>query len=348
MLVRQNYNNSDDVEIQRLLIESGVNAATDNSTRSEIKIEYTKMNRPATYNLRSFMRKMRATVDACQKDTELRALNVRIDGTIINRRAGNSQMNTIVFLDKPEEQYGIFFKPETLQFTIDYNHAGPVDVRDVVQTAKFIENISKVISQVTYGTKLFVNNQELESDDIYVIYLGGGLNHERIKNIYLAINKQFPEVTLSTFEYTYSRRHNTGQTLGVHCRRVLHALGIDVLDADRFFRTIDPKDDDTPAEVEFYSMPRHILKISDVNRMYKIMSNYVYPDADTKYRIEVNGKLLLDAAPETMYEWMKNPDFDIVGLEFLRDKMIETEECSKDDFFEELYAVRPGWRPKYS
>ena len=347
MLVRQKHINNDDAEIQRLLIESGVKSRNKN-TRSEIKIEYTKMNRPSTYNLRSLLRRMRATVDACQKDTELRALNVRMEGTLINRAVDNSQVNATVFLDKLEEKYGIFFKPSTLELTIDYNHNGPVGVRDVVQTAKIIEVISKNISQVSYGTNVFINGQEIDKDDIYVIYLGGGLNYERIRKMYMALNKPFPNVTSSTFEYLYSRRHSTGQTLGVHCRRVLHALGIDVLDADRFFRTIDPKDDDTPAEVEFYSMPRHTLKISDVNRMYKIMSNYVYPDADTKYRIEVNGKLLLDAAPETMYEWMKNPDFDIVGLEFMRDKMIETEECSKDDFFEELYAVRPGWRPKYS
>lgn len=344
IIIQNNYNE----EMRRLLIESGIEESVDNSTRADIMIEYTKMNRTSTFNLRPLVRHINALVDEFHKNTDLRVLNVRIEGVLINRKAENSQIITTVYLSDAEKDFGLFFKPCKLDFTIDYNHDGPVDVRDTVETAQFIDRISKIISPVTYGINASINDKEIDMEDILVIYLGGGLNYERIRKIYLALNRNFNKVSPSTFDRLYQRRHNTGLTLGMHCRRVLSALGYNTLDADRFFWTKDPDANDKPAEVEFYSLPRHTLKISDVNQMYEIMSKYIYPDPDTDYKMDVRGKLLLDAEPDSMYEWMKNPNFKIDNVEFLRDQIVETDKCSADDFFEELYKIRPGWRPKYN
>ena len=232
-----------------------------------------------------------------------------------------------------------------VSFTIIYTHDGAVDVRDTIHTADIIYELLKEITPSLTNLELTINGTEINNDDLIIRYISGGLAYERIRKIYLAINKPFKDVTTTDFTRLYTRRHNCTTTIGIHARRCLYAMGFFTGDDIRWFWTKDPDKDDNPAEVEFYSLPRHTLKMSDMCRMYRVLSEYVYPDSDTKYTLAVHGRLLLDTEPEEMHIWMNNPEFKIENIDFLRNRIDETDKCSADDFFESLYDARPGWRP---
>ena len=237
-----------------------------------------------------------------------------------------------------------------MTFNIEYPHDGPVDVRDTIQTGVFADNFCKILRPSEHGVEVKLNGHDIERDQLNVKYSDKSVSSERIKTLYVEINNQFfsrPTETMDSFNKLYARRHECTSSLGNHSRKILSSMGFFTGSGIRWFWTKDPESDTIPAEVEFYSLPRHILKMSDVCKMYKIISTYVYPDADTKYRMDVQGRLNLDATPDEMREWMSNPEFKISDLEFLRDKMDETDKCSADDFFETLYDERPGWKLKY-
>ena len=345
MIVRQNENINTYAERKRLLIESGVETSEHN-TRADIRLEYTKLNQTSMFNLRSLIRKLNTIIEEFHSNTESKILNARMEGVLFNRATGEKKENEIIHISKQTE-YGIFFKPERLMFTVVYSHPYRVDIRETVQTAQFTTKLSSFISPSTYDIDSYINNEKIDYNDLTVVFLGGGLAYDRIRPVYLALNKGISKATLTTFEELYNRRHNCGKTLGLHSRRILNALGYNTLDADRFFSAKDPDADNNPAEVEFYSLRRHTLRVSEINKMYNVFKKYIYPDADTKYVLDIQGKLLLDAEPDTMKEWLSNPNFKILNIEFLKDYIVETDKCSADDFFEALYSERPGWRPKY-
>lgn len=301
MIVRKKDKNE---EMGRMLIESGaING--DDFTKADIVVDFTPMNRPPVYNLGPLLRRMSKVKDDFCNETGLDVRNVRIDGTLYNRNVGNSFVATTVFLDKFPAEKG-FFRPRVLKMTVVYTHSGPVDVRDTVQTGMIADSLRKLLSQNTHGVEVKVNGKLLDEENLSLISLTGGFQNERIRELYMAINSGFNEVTTTEYQRLYHRRHSCTQTLGVHARRMLYAMGIFTGDADRWFWTKDPDKEDNPAEVEFYSLPRHTIKTSDINWMYGIMSEYVYPDPDTKYTLDVKGRLLLDASPESMIVWLKN------------------------------------------
>ena len=154
-----------DTELRRMLIESGTVKDTGN-TRADFKLEYPRANIPPVYNLQPFVRKLQTIIERFHNETGIEVVNLRMNGTLYNRNAGNSEAQMTVRLGKLKE-HG-FFRLLTISFSVIYTHSGPADVRDTVHTANIIYELLKEITPSLTNLEPTINDKEIKSDDLVI------------------------------------------------------------------------------------------------------------------------------------------------------------------------------------